>query len=517
MHVLDARAAEVALVVRGDEDVVAIGAPARLGEQAVAAQERELEGAASRQRRHDHLEVGGREARAEVAVDRAEIRRLEAQERHRVLVAQGLHHPRRDAVSAAGRRQRGLDEEHARHRRSIPAALAPGARAREPAVVRVALVHPELGIGGAERVVLDAARALTARGHAATVLVGALPERAFPEARDGSVDVRVTAPRVPVGLFGRARVPLAMLRMAAAAPALRAGRFDVVLCDLVPHVVPLLARAARAPVVYYGHYPDLLLAPPGGRLYAAYRAPIDRLEAHGLRAATRVLTNSRFSAAAFARLFPGAGAEVLSPPVPLSDAPDADDGRTLVVLARADPRKQLPLAVEAFAALRTRVPAARFSVLALVLAGPCDERLPEQRAVRAACLARAAALGVASQLVLPGALGDADRRALLGRALAVLHPATDEHFGLVPLEAMAAGRAVLCVDAGGPKETIAHGVTGILCAPTADAFADALAPIVLSPTRARTLGRAARAAVAEHHSPERFAEGLDAALRAVVR
>ncbi len=381
--------------------------------------------------------------------------------------------------------------------------------------MRVALVHPELGIGGAERVVLDTARALAARGHVATVLAGALPERAFPEARDGSVDVRVTAARIPVGLAGRARVPLAMLRMAAAAPALRAGRFDLVWCDLVPHVVPLLALAARAPVVYYGHYPDLLLAPPGGRLYAAYRALIDRLESRGLRAAARLLTNSRFSAAAFMRLFPDLRAEVLSPPIPRSDAPDTDDGRTLLVLARADPRKHLPLAIEAFAALRARVPAGRFAELALVLAGPCDERLPEQRAVRQACRDRAAALGVASQVVQPGALGDADRRSLLGRALAVLHPATDEHFGLVPLEAMAAGRAVVCVDAGGPAETISHGATGLLCAPTADAFADALAPLVTTPGLARALGRTARAAVGRDHSPERFADDLDAVVRSL--
>lgn len=381
----------------------------------------------------------------------------------------------------------------------------------------MALVHPELGIGGAERVVLDSARALAARGHEATVLAGALPERAFPEARDGSVHVRVTAPWVPVGLAGRLRVPLAMLRMAAAAPALLRERFDVVLCDLVPHVVPLLRRAARAPVVYYGHYPDLLLAPPRGRLYSAYRAPIDHLEARGLFAAARVLTNSRFSAAAFGRLFPGLPVEVLSPPVPPFDATDDDDGRTLLVLARADPRKRLALAIEAFAALRPHLPVARFAALRLVLAGPCDPRLPEQRVVHEDCLSRARALGVAEKVDLAGALSDAERRALLGRAVAVLHPAPDEHFGLVPLEAMAAGRPVVCVDAGGPKETISHGRTGLLCAPTPEAFARAIASLVSSPALARSLGRAARAEVARVHSPARFAARLDEIVREVRR
>ena len=41
----------------------------------------------------------------------------------------------------------------------------------------------------------------------------------------------------------------------------------------------------------------------------------------------------------------------------------------------------------------------------------------------------------------------------------------NEHFGIVPLEAMLAGRPVLACNSGGPVESIIHGVTGYLCAP----------------------------------------------------
>ena len=48
-----------------------------------------------------------------------------------------------------------------------------------------------------------------------------------------------------------------------------------------------------------------------------------------------------------------------------------------------------------------------------------------------------------------------------------------EHFGLVPLEAMAAQRAVIACNSGGPTESIVDGVTGFLCEPTPAAFAAA--------------------------------------------
>ena len=57
---------------------------------------------------------------------------------------------------------------------------------------------------------------------------------------------------------------------------------------------------------------------------------------------------------------------------------------------------------------------------------------------------------------------------LLSRCLCVMYTPEDEHFGIVPLEAMAAGKPVLACRSGGPVESIVDGVTGILCAPVAE-------------------------------------------------
>jgi hypothetical protein len=46
--------------------------------------------------------------------------------------------------------------------------------------------HPDLGIGGAERLVVDAAVALQSRGHRVTVFTSHCdPQHCFDEARDG--------------------------------------------------------------------------------------------------------------------------------------------------------------------------------------------------------------------------------------------------------------------------------------------------------------------------------------------
>jgi len=53
---------------------------------------------------------------------------------------------------------------------------------------RILFIHPDLGIGGAERLVVDAAVGLQQRGHKVTVYTSHCDQRhCFDEARDGRV------------------------------------------------------------------------------------------------------------------------------------------------------------------------------------------------------------------------------------------------------------------------------------------------------------------------------------------
>ncbi len=103
---------------------------------------------------------------------------------------------------------------------------------------------------------------------------------------------------------------------------------------------------------------------------------------------------------------------------------------------------------------------------------------------------------------------DRQRAWLLAACAGVLYTPQHEHFGIVPLEAMAAGRPVVACDSGGPKESVLSGRTGYLCAPAAGAWADAMAALLAGGEAAR-MGAAARQHVQAKFSRAAFGEQLN--------
>ncbi|EHA8590934.1 putative Sucrose synthase 2 [Cocos nucifera] len=85
----------------------------------------------------------------------------------------------------------------------------------------------------------------------------------------------------------------------------------------------------------------------------------------------------------------------------------------------------------------------------------------------------------------------------------------DEHFGIVPLEAMAAQKPVIACNSGGPVETIKHGVTGFLCDPTPLEFSRAMSRLVTDPEMAVRMGKEARNHVKQKFSTKTFGEQLN--------
>ena len=99
--------------------------------------------------------------------------------------------------------------------------------------------------------------------------------------------------------------------------------------------------------------------------------------------------------------------------------------------------------------------------------------------------------GVTDRIDFVGQVDDDTLVELYAGARAVAYVPYDEDYGLVTLEAFLARKPVVTTsDSGGPLEFVKDGVNGMVCAPEADALADALNRLGADPGLAASLGDA---------------------------
>lgn len=363
----------------------------------------------------------------------------------------------------------------------------------------IAFLHPDLGLGGAERLVVDACLELQARGHRVTLYTAHHdPRRSFPETNDGRIAIHVGGSWIPPALFNRWRVICSILRMAAALREMkrRGHAPDLIFCDLVPHVIPWIRRRTRARVLYYCHYPDRLLTPHRRFPYRLYRLPFDELERAGTARADAILVNSLFTARTFLEtfadrvprprvLYPGVDlAEFSGPTIRKASSP-----LRLLSLNRFDPGKNLELAIECLACVKQSRPGAEFH---LVMAGGFDPRIAGQGEYLARLRALTRERGVDDIVDFRLSVSHEERRQLMMAAHCLLFTAPAEHFGIGIVEGMAAGLPVVAVARGGPLEIIVDGVTGFLRENTPEAFTAAVLELAASPERRMEMGQRGR-------------------------
>jgi phosphatidyl-myo-inositol dimannoside synthase len=300
--------------------------------------------------------------------------------------------------------------------------------------------------------------------------------------------VEIISPRPGPGPFTLRRLLFnlrAHRRLAACAPFDLIVGFDIDGAFLgaracPPHVVCLKGIAAD----------EARFARGLDRLHLRFLAGLERRNAHSARC---VVVPSAYSAEVATERYGLSRDSLRVVPEPLdlavwealrADPPPRGPEPTILSVARQYPRKDTASLLRAFAIVLRRIPGAQLRIIG---GGP---ELP-----RLKVLARQ--LSIASSVHFEGAVPGSDlvRRAYLESDVFCL-PSLQEGFGIVFLEAMAAGLPVVAARAGATPEVVEDGVTGILVPPRgASALADALTLLLRDPQRARSMGRAGIARV----------------------
>ncbi|KAI0006684.1 glycosyltransferase family 4 protein [Xylariaceae sp. FL0662B] len=418
----------------------------------------------------------------------------------------------------------------------------------------IVFLHPDLGIGGAERLVVDAAVGLQNRGHRIVIFTSHCdPKHCFDEARDGTLDVRVRGNTlVPPSIFSRFNILCAILRQLHLilqiylTSELRGIRPDAFFIDQLSAGLPLLQFLyPPARIFFYCHFPDLLLV-QGRQAWwkRIYRLPFDFWEQWSMSFADAIAVNSNFTKGVVSRTWPGlARQKELKTVYPCVDTntkkADEKDNKPLwkgmkymLSINRFERKKDIALAIRAFAGLSRE---ARKGVR-LVLAGGYDPRVAENVNYHKELVDLTESLGLAAMTAkthltalevpddvevlflhsVPNMLKDM----LLSSARLLVYTPANEHFGIVPLEAMLAGVPVLAADTGGPTETVVEGETGWLRAPSQIDQWTAVMDKVLNQMSAEELAAMSEAGIArvkdnfgEVHMAQRLDSIIDDMLR----
>ena len=394
----------------------------------------------------------------------------------------------------------------------------------------ITIIHPDLGIGGAERLIIDLALSLQSRGHRVTIYTSHRdPSHCFDEARDGTLDVRVRGNTLfPAHLGGRFHVLMAVLRQLHLTGEVLAASHDtsttttekkeekgtdgneddIFIIDQLAACVPVLktlgeqfARTrgrgrGRQRILFYCHFPDQLLArrDDGNSVLrfakGLYRWPFDWFEGWAMSAADKVVANSRFTRGVVREVLGErvvGDVRVVYPCVDtkrevagVAEAEGKEGGelwggkRILLSINRFERKKDMALAIRAYHGLG----AEKRQGTRLVVAGGYDNRVQENVHYHKELDDLATSLGletatsktVISALSIPDSIDvlfllsvpTAFRDTLLSQAKLLLYTPVNEHFGIVPVEAMHAGIPVLASNTGGPLETIVEDETGWL-------------------------------------------------------
>ena len=173
-----------------------------------------------------------------------------------------------------------------------------------------------------------------------------------------------------------------------------------------------------------------------------------------------------------------------------------------VSLNRYERKKNIELALESLKYVKSKL--VTKSKILLVIAGGYDLRVTENVEYLEELCKKSESLGLTyvnsglssmntelppnCDVIFRCSISNQERQALLTNSTALIYTPSNEHFGIVPLEAMYCKTPVIAVNNGGPLETIIDNQTGFLCEGNANEFGNALKKFVDNAGMAENFG-----------------------------
>jgi alpha-1,3/alpha-1,6-mannosyltransferase len=258
-----------------------------------------------------------------------------------------------------------------------------------------------------------------------------------------------------------------------------AGGYDCIILDQVSFPIPLL-RLINRNVIFYCHHPDkLLCVERTSTLKKVYRLILDTIEEKTTGMARKILVNSEYTKEVYHEAFPS----LTTPPDILYpclreeafELPKNHDHKKVIhtllgipesqklphiitSLNRYERKKNIGLAIRSFRAFLNYDKVNPNDFL-LVIAGGYDDAVREnvEHYEELSTLAE----GLTNVKFLRS-ISNEERLTLLQYTDVLTYTPENEHFGIVPVEAMYMGCTVLACNSGGPTESIVDGKTGFL-------------------------------------------------------
>ncbi|KAJ7948756.1 alpha-1,3/1,6-mannosyltransferase ALG2 [Quillaja saponaria] len=230
--------------------------------------------------------------------------------------------------------------------------------------MNIAIIHPDLGIGGAERLIVDAAVELSSLGHKCSYFY------CTPMIMTNTLRRLLYLSGYCIWLFPSSAYFLLLSCIMSLCASLRCifasfcmlitwPLFDDILADQVSAVIPILKLKKSPKVVFYCHFPDLLLAEHTTIFRRIYRKPIDIIEELTTGMVDLILVNSCFTGSTFACTFKhfnshGFQPAILYPAVNVDQFEEPHSSKlNFLSINRFERKKNIELAISAFAMLCT--------------------------------------------------------------------------------------------------------------------------------------------------------------------